>query len=291
MTILTRDPARWRRAFADPVRVAVVGEGMTSRVERWRLGDAATVIVKIPKRPPAPGMFAAEAQGLAALAATPGLRIPAVLAHDHAGIVLEDLGPDAAAMPGDRDPYWERLGRGVAHLHGRLHGEFGWIRPTFWGVLRLDQERTRDGHAFHREQRFRWFLRRPEMAGRLPPRVVAGIERIADRLHDLIPAQPACLNHGDLWSGNRLIGPRGEPVLIDPAIHAGWAESDLSHAWIFGGFPPRFWDAYRESHPLEPGWQDRLEILGLIHWLAIVREIGPDPESVDAITRVVDRHG
>jgi fructosamine-3-kinase len=288
-------PDPWRTAAAARIGLGVVattpvGEGMTSRVERWHGADGRTVVAKRPRLPPAPGLYAAEASGLAALTDTPGLRVPRVLHHDHGGIVLEDLGPRAAEVPGDRDPYWERLGRAMAHLHGRLHGAFGWHEPTFWGVLRLDQRRDTDGVAFYRDQRFRWFLDRPEMAGRLPAAVRAGVDRIADRLDRLIPAQPPCLNHGDCWSGNRLTGPAGEPVLIDPAVHAGWAEADLSHAWIFGGFLPRFWDAYREAHPLDPGWPERLDILGLIHWLAIVREIGPDRESVDAIARVVARH-
>ncbi len=268
---------------------AVIGEGMTSRVLRLGLADGRTVIAKRPKLPPLPGLYASEAAGLEALRGIPGLLVPTVLHHDHAGIVLSDLGPDAGAPVAADDPFWERFGRGVAHLHGRLHGRFGWPQPTFWGVLPLAQTPEADGYAFYREQRFCWFLDQPPVLAGLPSDLWRRIRRLADALPRLVPPQPPCLNHGDLWYGNRLRGPQGEPALIDPHVHAGWAEADLSHAWIYGGFPPRFWDAYRESHPLEPGWPDRLDLLGLIHHLAVVREIGPDPETLRDIARTVGR--
>jgi hypothetical protein len=74
-----------------------------------------------------------------------------------------------------------------------------------------------------------------------------------------------------------------------PAVRAGRA--GLSHVWIFAGFPPVFRDACRGSHPRAPGRQEHREILGPIHWLAIVGEVGPDPESVTPITRLALRDG
>jgi fructosamine-3-kinase len=290
---MDRSDDPWRRTVTDRLGVvctgaAVVGEGMTSRVERWTLADGGTLIAKRPKIPPRPGLYASEAHGLAALSGTPGLTVPQVVHHDHAGIVLSDCGAQAAAPVADDDPYWERLGRGVAHLHGRIHGHFGWHRPTFWGVLPMAQTPTADGVAFYRDQRFHWFLDQPPVRAGLPPALWRGVAALADDLGRRIPAQPPCLNHGDLWYENRLRGPAGEAVVIDPFVHAGWAEADLSHAWIFGGFPPRSWDAYRECHPLDPCWPDRLRLLGLIHMLAIVREIGPDPWTVRWIAATVE---
>ncbi|NJO82373.1 MAG: fructosamine kinase family protein [Blastochloris sp.] len=46
------------------------------------------------------------------------------------------------------------------------------------------------------------------------------LDRLLVRLDELlggVERQPALL-HGDLWSGNVIAGPQGEPVLIDPAV-------------------------------------------------------------------------
>ncbi len=93
---------------------------------------------------------------------------------------------------------------------------------------------------------------------------------VAGRLRALIPPQPPCLNHGDSWAGNRARAPDGRPALIDPFIHYGWAEMDLHNCLMYGGFPPRFFDAYSESHPLEPGWRERIPVLFIPHLLALV---------------------
>ncbi len=78
------------------------------------------------------------------------------------------------------------------------------------------------------------------------------------------------LLHGDLWYGNLLVDAEGGPAVIDPSVHYGWAEADLHNAQMFGGFDRRFWDAYRECHHLEPGWQQRLELFYLPHLLGMI---------------------
>ena len=57
----------------------------------------------------------------------------------------------------------------------------------------------------------------------------------------------------------------GRPFLIDPAVYFGDRETDIAFSKLFGGFPARFYDAYRESWPLEPGWKERFEIYNLYH--------------------------
>ena len=36
---------------------------------------------------------------------------------------------------------------------------------------------------------------------------------------------------------------------------------------LFGGFSPRVWGAYQEAWPLQPGWEERLELYELYHVL------------------------
>ena len=97
---------------------------------------------------------------------------------------------------------------------------------------------------------------------------------LAAKLPDLIPEQPASLIHGDLWSGNAIAGPLGEPAMIDPAVHYGWAEAELGMTTLFGGFPQAFYSAYEEVRPLDAGWRERLPIYNLYHVLNHVNLFG-----------------
>ena len=64
-----------------------------------------------------------------------------------------------------------------------------------------------------------------------------------------------------------MAGPEGEPVVIDPAAHFGWAEAELGMTALFGRFPARCYAAYESVRPLEPGWEGRLDIYNLYHLL------------------------
>jgi fructosamine-3-kinase len=150
---------------------------------------------------------------------------------------------------------------------------FGFRHDTYWGLLRLDNRWESDGWEFYAERRYRWFLRRRNLHAALSSSERRQLERIASRLRELVPPQPPCLCHGDLWGGNRAITRDGRAAVIDPFIHYGWAEADLYNCRMWGGFAPRFFDAYRESHPLEPGWERRSEVYYILHLLAMV-ELG-----------------
>src|SRR3954451_21888653 len=102
-----------------------VGEALGSKVRQRRvlsggdinqayavtLDDGRACFVKTNRRPP-PGMFQAEARGLAWLAAAGAVRVPAVIAVDEGFLILELL------QPGPRGrSFEEELGRGLAALH------------------------------------------------------------------------------------------------------------------------------------------------------------------------------
>jgi fructosamine-3-kinase len=69
--------------------------------------------------------------------------------------------------------------------------------------------------------------------------------------------------HGDLWRGNLLVDERGLPCVIDPAVYYGHREAELAFTQLFGGFDNRFFDAYVEAYPLQPGFDKRLNVYNL----------------------------
>lgn len=102
------------------------------------------------------------------------------------------------------------------------------------------------------------------------------ITRLLDHLEDFMiePEKPSLL-HGDLWSGNVMCGPDGKAMLIDPAAYVGHAEADLAMTELFGGFPPKFYEAYREAKSLQPGYDNRRDLYNLYQLLNHLNLFGP----------------
>lgn len=217
---------------------------------------------------PASDVFAVESAGLAELRAIGGARTPDVL---HAGprlLVLAKMRPRR-----DDERFWERLAHMVAAMHKSTVGErFGWHRDGWLGRLRQDNAWERDGHVFFAERRLLRWLSEPPVEAALDRRERRALERLCAALPELIPAQPPCLTHGDLWQENLLATDRGEPVLVDPAVSYGWAEAELSMLWCAPRPPAseRFFDVYREAAGLHEGWERRMPILHLREHLSAI---------------------
>ena len=89
------------------------------------------------------------------------------------------------------------------------------------------------------------------------------ITKIIQKLPDLIPEASPALLHGDLWSGNFLIGANGNAILIDPAVYKGHREAEIAFIRLFGGFEAQFYQAYHATFPLEKGWEKRIDLFNL----------------------------
>jgi fructosamine-3-kinase len=197
--------------------------------DAWQveLADRRAVFVKTHAAPP-PGMYAAEADGLAWLAEGP-LRVPGVLAAGAAFLALEWL--ELAGR--GRGRFDEDFGRGLAGLHALGAPSHGLARANYLATLPQDNTPAADVAAFWIERRLR-----PTIA-RLDDRaLIARLERLLDRLAARPerfgpPERPARL-HGDLWWGN--VGAcGGAPVVFDPAVYGGHREIDLAMLALFGG--------------------------------------------------------
>ena len=77
----------------------------------------------------------------------------------------------------------------------------------------------------------------------------------------------ASLLHGDLWGGNWSTDGAGSPVLFDAAVYFGDREADIAMTELFGGFDSTFYAAYRESWPLDSGYEVRRDLYNLYHIL------------------------
>jgi fructosamine-3-kinase len=185
------------------------------------------------------------------------------------------------------DEFWEAAGRSVARLHGRTSPRHGWDEDGWLGQLSQDNTWDEDGHRFFATRRVLRYLDEPRVRETLDPADLIGLEKLCDRLPDLVPVAPAVLTHGDLWHANVIATADGAPVFIDPAVSWTWGEVDLSMAYCSGTIPERFFAAYHEVRPPEPGWRERMELLNLRELLSVVAHFGALGDYVEQIRRVL----
>jgi len=235
--------------------------GDVSRTLRLEMGNGRSVVLKVKPDAP-PDMFVREAEGLDALANANGPTIPAVHLTGPDFILLEDLRPYPPTPT-----YWPEFGFRLATMHRTTHTHYGFAHDNYCGETPQPNPWTESGHEFFAQHRLRHQARLARNRERLNAPDLRRIESVCERLPDLVPPQSPALIHGDLWNGNALAGPRGEPALIDPAAHFGWAEAELAMTFLSGGFPRAFYDAYAASYPLTPGWRGRADIYNLYHLL------------------------
>lgn len=212
-------------------------------------------------------MLRAEADGLAALAATGTVRVPAVVSRDDAGsdgrLVVEHFDLRSLDRQGGAT-----LGRQLAALHRHTHEQFGWATDNFIGLGPQPNGWMDSWPRFFAERRLRpqLALARSNGADR---RTLEGGEELAAKVAAFLTAgHPApALLHGDLWGGNAGQLPDGTPVVFDPACYYGDREADLAMSELFGGFPDSFHAAYREAWPLADGYEARKTLYNLYHVL------------------------
>jgi len=236
---------------------------------RARLADGRRVFVKTRRDAPE-AMFPREAEGLAGPAEAGALRVPEVLAVGPRFLALELI------ESGPRAPdHYERLGRGLAALHRHGASAFGGEHDNFIGNLPQDNRTEPTWARFYGRRRLEPQLRMAVDGGRASAAMRRGLERLLPRLEALVgPEEPPARLHGDLWGGNRHVGERGEPVLIDPAVYGGHREVDLAMMRLFGGFSERVFAAYEEAWPLAPGARERVPLYQLYPLLVHVNLFG-----------------
>lgn len=212
-------------------------------------------------------MFEAETDGLNEILATRTVRVPAPVcsgvSENKAWLALEYLEMGRGSRTGAAE-----LGAALARMHQITADQFGWRRDNTIGDTPQVNTRMDDWTRFWREQRLGFQLRLAAQNG-----YSGTLQRRGERLMEGLGAffknhapRPSLL-HGDLWGGNHGFDTAGRPVLFDPAVYYGDREADLAMTELFGGFPSRFYSAYSEAFPLDPGYRARKTLYNLYHVL------------------------
>lgn len=220
-----------------------------------------------------PGMFEAEAKGLEMLKSAGAIRVPDVVACGKAGsqsfIILEFIDSGARTKT-----FWEKFGQSLANLHRHTSHQFGFDHDNYIGSLKQINKRHDDWKSFFVEERLHKQAQLAVDNGLLSKKHIRQFESLYRKLEDLLPKEPPALLHGDLWSGNFMTADYGEACIIDPAIYYGHREMEIAFTQLFGGFDARFYEAYHEAFPLQPGFDSRKEICNLYPLLVHVNLFG-----------------
>ena len=213
-------------------------------------------------------LFIREAECLRELASAnqSELIIPKVVLEketdDLPGFLLLEYLPSGHSSMEDK-----KLGVGLAKLHRKTNDFFGFHHNNYCGSTLQNNSWNKSWIDFFGQMRILYLVGEISRIRGLSVNEKETYYKLVDRLPVLIDDQSkASLIHGDLWSGNYLYTAKG-PALIDPASYYADREMELSIMTMFGGFSRTTWDAYQHEYPLNPGWEDRIQLYQIYHIL------------------------
>ena len=213
-------------------------------------------------------LFKQESAGLEALAATETVRVPDVVACDHADgfdvLLMEYLKPASADAT-----TWPNFGKTLAKMHAVEVGEqYGFDHNNCLGPTSQPNEWHEDWVAFNQSQRIGHQIELAMQNDRLTQHDIDALQRLNGRLDEFLPRRPKpAMLHGDLWSGNAIVTDDQRVAVIDPAVYIGDGWADIAMMQLFGGFPTECIAAYTSHSDDLDNVEVRIAVYQLYHLL------------------------
>lgn len=219
-------------------------------------------------------MFQSEKQGLEAISLTKTIACPSVLLCEkleRGGLLVMDY----IEAKGSTVQDMELLGHQLAAFHKLSSATtFGWKADNYIGSLRQSNTVHGSWAEFYVRERLLPQCKLACQKQLLSTREVPSETQLLHRCEGLVPKITPSLLHGDLWSGNYLIGADSRPYLIDPAVYYGHYEVDLAMTRLFGGFDSAFYSAHSEHFPKVGGEHERNALYQLYYLLVHLNLFG-----------------
>jgi fructosamine-3-kinase len=247
-----------------------MGGGCIGEVYRVELEDGATLVAKLDRE--GESHLEREAYMLRYLRENSELPVPEVYHGSETLLLMEFVEGSSRFSEGSESHAAELL----SALHGITADAYGHERDTLIGSLDQPNPWTGSWIEFFREQRLLYLGRVAHQAGRLPAEDLERVERLAERLDELIeePEQPSLI-HGDVWSANVLARADRITAFLDPAIYHADPEIELAFISLFNSFGEPFFERYREIRGIRPGvFEERRALYSLYPLLVHVYFFG-----------------
>ena len=218
-------------------------------------------------------MFEKEHKGLLLLGEHTQLKVPEVLnsglSHDKSFLLLEWV--EKGRMD---NQFWSDFGVGLARMHQSSASHFGLDHDNFIGSLHQSNSMHDSWSSFFINERLKPQIALANQKGLIQSDLITKFEKLYLQLDNLVPKEAPALLHGDLWSGNFSSSTPNQPTIFDPAVYYGHRETELAFTNMFGGFSLEFYHYYQVEFPLEPGFNDRMDIHNLYPLLVHVNLFG-----------------
>ena len=262
------------------VSSSYVGGGDINDAKLISLSNGERVFLKS-NRGKAVDLFIAEAEGLAAIERTGAISVPKVLAlgkdNMHGSFLIMEYIESAPKI----GSFWTEFADDLAAMHRADTSELGFVQGGLYGfymdnIIGSSSQKNTPYDSwidFFREKRLMHLFGKTShyYDSNMHKRINIFLDNLDRWLVE--PVQPSLL-HGDLWSGNFIVGNDGKAWLIDPAVYVGHAEADIAMTELFGGFSGEFYREYGLRGLLMEGYHDRRDIYNLYHLLNHLKLFG-----------------